>query len=207
MAADRQRPWLPWVGFAVLVVVAVAAAGFQGDAPSSARTDRPPSGLTARAAVAVVEQVDLRRGDLPPGYREVQARGAEDLDPGDRLHLCGAAVPSEAARIAGHRGAFRTRDGRRVRTEVAAYRPGGAGRAVRALQAAAPSCSRPVDPSAATSASVVLHVRLTRTSRSLAGPRDVVVQRRGDVVTVLEVDGRPARLAVDLSQVIDTRLG
>jgi len=144
VAADRQRPWLPWVGFAVLVVVAVAAAGFQGDAPSSARTDRPPSGLTARAAVAVVEQVDLRRGDLPPGYREVQARGAEDLDPGDRLHLCGAAVPSEAARIAGHRGAFRTRDGRRVRTEVAAYRPGGAGRAVRTLQAAGTSspCSR-----------------------------------------------------------------
>ena len=131
MAADALRPWLPWAGFAALVVVAVAAAGFQGDTPSSARTDRPPSGLTARAAVGVVQQVDLRRSDLPPGFREVQARGAEDLDPGDRLHLCGAAVLSEASRIAG----------------------------------------------------------------------------RGDVVTVLEVDGRPARLTVDLSQLIDARLG
>ena len=48
-----------------------------------------------------------RRGpapaDLPSGFLEVRARSGNDLDPGDRLHLCGAAVPPAAGRIAGHR--------------------------------------------------------------------------------------------------------
>ena len=87
-------------------------------------------------------RADLTLADLPSGgYREVQARSGNDLDPGDRLHLCGAAVPPATGRIAGHRRAYLGPGRRRVRTEVAVYADGGAARALDALRALAPRCS------------------------------------------------------------------
>ena len=208
------RQWLSWVAFAAVVVVAVATAGWGNDTSQPRRrqepapSSTPSSGLTARAAVSLVERADLRPGDLPREYREVVARASGDLDPGDRLHLCGAAVPSERSRIAGHRMAFVTRDGRRVRTEVAAYRPGGAERALEALRDSAPRCTNAVPPRLRDDeVPSTLALRATVDSDAGSRRREVAVLRSGDVLLVLEVDGNPPSLTLDLSRLLAARLG
>jgi len=207
-----SRQWLGWVAFAAVVVVAVATAGW-GNATSQPRrrldpspSASPPSGLTAGAAVALVKKADLRSGDLPRTYLEVVARGSSDLDPGDRLHLCGGAIPSETGRIAGHRRAYVAGEGRRVRTEIAAYRPGGAEHALEQLRRIAPTCSKAVPPRADELPSAMA-LRVTIDSDGGSSRRELVVQRNGDLLSVLEVDGNPPSMTLDLSRLLAARLG
>ncbi len=157
----EPRQWLGWVASAAVVAVAVATAGWGNE--TSVRRHRPTRpcrrSRVAVRPVALVARADLTPADLPSGYHEVRARSGNDLDPGDRLHLCGAAVPPATGRIAGHRRAFLGPDRRRVRTEVAVYADGGAARALDALRALAPRCSQPVPPGSVELPSVLaLHV-------------------------------------------------
>ena len=164
----EPRQWLGWVASAAVVAVAVATAGWGNE--TSVRRHRPtpsvpPVSVSSVRPVALVARADLTPADLPSGYHEVRARSGNDLDPGDRLHLCGAAVPPATGRIAGHRRAFLGPDRRRVRTEVAVYADGGAARALDALRALAPRCSQPVPPGSVELPSVLaLHVALVRTA-------------------------------------------
>ncbi len=201
------RPWLSWLALAALVAVAVGTAGWGND--TSVRRHHPaaappPPWVSVPTAVNLAARVDLVRRDLPAGYREVTARTG--LDPGDRLHLCGAAVPGAAGRIAGHHRAFVGPDGRRVRTEVAVYADDGAAGALDALRARAPRCSVPVPPGRVEQPSALaLHVRLT--GDDLGSPRrEVVVLRSGELLTVLEVDGSSAGRTIALARVLAARL-
>jgi hypothetical protein len=204
------RQWLPWLAVAVLVAVAVATAGWGND--TSQRRHRPtpvppPESVSVVRPVALVTRADLVRDDLPSDFHEVLARAGNDLDPGDRLHLCGAAVPPAAGRIAGHRRAFLTLDGRRVRTEVAAYADGDAAdRALSAVRHQAEACSESVPPGRFELPSVLaLHVRLDPTSRQ-PGLREVLVLRSGDALAVLETDGVTPAQTIDLARLVAARL-
>ncbi|MEO5708694.1 MAG: hypothetical protein ABIQ59_02575 [Nocardioidaceae bacterium] len=208
MSGPRQ--WLPWLAVAVLVAVAVGTAGWGNE--TSVRRHRPssvPSSATVSSVrpVALVARADLVPGDFSPAYREVLARAGNDLDPGDRLHLCGAAAPPAAGRIAGHRRAFLGPDGERVRTEVAVYSDGGADHAVDALRDQAAACSEAVPPRRVEVPSVLaLHVRLDRTAAQ-PGLRELLVLRSGDAVAVLESDGLPPARTIDIARLVAARLG
>jgi hypothetical protein len=207
-----DRRLLSWVAFAALVAVAVGTAGW-GGTPSGGPArpsdpDRSPAAVSmsrARAA-AVIRDVDLVAGDLPAGFRRVPARGASDLDVGDRLQLCGAAVPSEGSRVAAHRAAFVARGGRRIRTEVVVYRHDRVEGALARLRAAPASCAVPVRPEPVEQpATLALRVRL----RNAAGRvlRDeLVVERREDVLVLMEVDAPRGSVVLDLARVLSERL-
>ena len=205
----EPRQWLGWVASAAVVAVAVATAGWGND--TSVRRHQPPPSVpptstSAVRPVALVARADLTLSDLPGGYHEVQARSGSDLDPGDRLHLCGAAVPPAAGRVAGHRRAYLGPGRRRVRTEIAVYADGRADRALDALRTLAPRCSRPVPPGGVELPSVLaLHVALDRTT---ADPerREVVVLRSGEALAVLEVDGAAPGRTVELARTVAARL-
>ncbi|QWZ09005.1 hypothetical protein KRR39_04025 [Nocardioides panacis] len=205
----EPRQWLGWVASAAVVAVAVATAGWGND--TTVRRHQPPpavppTSVSSVRPVALVARADLALSDLPGGYHEVQARSGNDLDPGDRLHLCGTAAPPASGRVAGHRRAFLAPDRRRVRTEIAVYADGGADRALDALRSLAPRCSRPVPPGGVELPSVLaLHVALTRTT---ADPerREVVVLRSGEALAVLEVDGAAPARTIELARTVAARL-
>lgn len=133
--------------------------------------------------------------------------GRQRSRPGDRLHLCGAAAPPAAGRIAGHRRAFLGPDGERVRTEVAVYSDGGADHAVDALRDQAAACSEAVPPRRVEVPSVLaLHVRLDRTAAQ-PGLRELLLLRSGDAVAVLETDGVPPARTIDIARLVAARLG
>jgi hypothetical protein len=203
---------LSWVAFAALVAVAVGTAGW-GSTPS-ARPDRLPSAhpspvavsMSAVRAARVTRDVDLALGDLPAGFRRVPARGATDLDVGDRLQLCGAAAPGEGFRIAAHRRAFVASGGRRVRTEVVVYEHDRVEAALAGLRTAPPSCALPVRPEPVEQpATLALRVRM----RSPAGRilrEELVVERREDVLVLMEVDAPRGSIVLDLARVLSERL-
>ena len=203
------RHWLSWLAVVALVAAAVATAGWGNDTSEERHEPAPaPAGtrVSVVAAVGLVERIDLVRDDLPAGYREVPARAGNDLDPGDRLHFCAAAVPAATGRLAGHRRAFRAPDGRRVRTEVAFYANDGAARALAALRAQAPRCSVPVPPGGVElPSSLALHVRV-RPGPDGPRRRELVVLRSGAVLEVLEVDGADASRTVELARLLAGRL-
>jgi hypothetical protein len=205
----EPRQWLGWVASAAVVAVAVATAGWGNDTPQSRHQPPPsvpPTSVSSVRPVALAARADLTPGDLPSGYHEVLARSGNDLDPGDRLHLCGAAVPSSTGRIAGHRRAFLASDRRRVRTEIAVYADGGADRALEALRTLATDCSRPVPPGRVELPSVLaLHVALDRTATA-PERREVVVLRSGEALAVLEVDGAAPARTVELARTVAARL-
>ena len=207
MSGSRQ--WLPWLAVAVLVAVAVGTAGWGNDTSARRRPPAPvPSSVSVSSVrpVALVARADLVRGDFPPDYREVLARAGNDLDPGDRLHLCGAAVPPAAGRVAGHRRAFLGPGDQRVRTEVAVYADGGADRAVVALREQAVPCSRAVPPrKVEVPSALALHVRLARTAAQ-PGLRELLVLRSGDAVAVLETDDVTPWRTIDLARLLAARL-
>lgn len=157
-----------------------------------------------REAAALVRSLDLERRDLPVGFRAVTARDGTDLDAGDRLELCGAAVPSTAFRLAAHRGAFLASGGRRVRTEIVAYRSGHIEPALAELRATAPRCTHAVSPDGVEQPSTLaLDVRSAAPG---AVRRELLVQRRGDVLTLLEVDQATGPLPLALSRVLGAHL-
>jgi hypothetical protein len=204
------RQLLAWLGLAALLVVAVVSAGWGG--PSTGPGNRPatpspqPEPVSAARAVALVRAVDIVPRDLPGRYRRTVARDATDLDAGDRLDLCGVAAPSQAFRMAAHRRAFVARSGERVHTEVVAYRPGRVAKALAALRALAPRCSRPVPPAPVEQPSTLaLRVR-TADLGERSTRHELLVLRRGDVLLLLEVDGAKGSLAVEVARRISARL-
>jgi hypothetical protein len=199
------RQVLAWVGLAALLVVAVASAGWGG--PSAG--PRPASQAPSAREVDLVRAVDLRAGDLPGRFRRVVARDATDLDAGDRLDLCGVAAPTQAFRVAAHRQAFVAPQGQRVRTEVVAYRPGRVEEALAALRALAPRCSRPVPPAQVQQPGTLalrLRTRSTVGGQGPSGRQELVVLRRGQLLTLLEVDGSTATATLDLARLLGGRL-
>jgi hypothetical protein len=207
-----DRRLVSWVAFAALVAVAVGTAGWGGT--PAGRPARPPSPDPSPAAVsmsparaaAVTRAVDLVTGDLPGAFRRVPGRRASDLDVADRMRLCGAAVPSEAFRVAAHGEAFVARGGHRVRTQVVVYRQGRVEAALARLRAAPPSCAVPVRPEPVEQpATLALRVRL----RSPAGPalrEELVVERREDVLVLMEVDAPRGSMVLDLARLLSERL-
>jgi hypothetical protein len=153
-----------------------------------------------------VQDLDLTPRDVPAGFREVTPRAASDLDPGDRLDLCGIPEPPEERALAADRRAYVAADGRRIRTEVVAYRHLGADRALASLHALAATCARPVPPEAVEQpATLALRVR-TPHGYARGLPEELLVERRGNVLVVLQVDAVPGPLALDLARLVSLRL-
>jgi hypothetical protein len=209
--ADVLRRILPWLGIVALVVVAVVTAGW-GDAPAtSTRPDVPsPSSsptedsvaLTAAQAYRLVGRAALRRGDLPDGFAPVPDGPGDRLD-APSLELCGASFDSERYRLATNTLVFAAPQGRgEVQNVVVVYQPGYAARALTELAAAAPRCTRSVPPGHLEQPDT-LALRLRSTGPRGSVRHDLVVERRGDVLSLLRVDGRQGYLTLDLA----TRLG
>jgi hypothetical protein len=204
------RRVLPWVGAGVLVALAVVTAGW-GDGPAPAPPDQPtPSRpqstsatpMSAAEADNVVRTSVMVGRDLPPGFRRVTS-GYSLARP--TLRLCGATYGSEQFRIAAHRVDFRAPGhSGRLRSVVVAYEPGYAARAIAELEAAAPRCARPVKPTAEQQPDL-LALR-ERVSGPGVAPYDLVVERRGDVLSLLEVDARQDRLTLPLARRLGNRL-
>jgi hypothetical protein len=224
VVTDGLRSVLWWLAVAALVAVALVGPDLSGlvSGPASghggkrAATARPTGAAPRQprvqsvSAVSVLYGVDLDRRDVPAGFREVTARGASDLEPGDRLDLCGTAAPPEGRRLAADRRAFVAADGRRIRTEVVAYRPGGAARALAVLRAVAPACTRPVLPGPVEQpGTLALWVRSPhRPANGRPGRlvEQLLVERRGDVLVVLQVDLPRGPLTLDLARLVSLRL-
>ena len=204
----EPRQWLGWVASAAVVAVAVATAGWGNDTPQSRHQPPPvpPTSVSSVRPVALAARADLTPGDLPSGYHEVRARSGNDLDPGDRLHLCGAAVPSSTGRIAGHRRAFLASDRRRVRTEIAVYADGGADRALEALRTLATGLLAPGPSRPGRAALGPRSARRARPDRDRPERREVVVLRSGEALAVLEVDGAAPARTVELARTVAARL-
>ena len=209
---------LGWLGVVALVVAAVVTAGWgDGSGSEGPKQDRSafpsvtpsgtpvadPTSLSFAQAHSLTRNVTLRRRDLPPDFVPVHGPGDGYRLTSASLHLCGGTFESEKYRLAAHRVSYRSRDGEgRLRNVVVAYERGHAEQALAELEAAAPRCTRPVRPSAREQPdTLVLRVRRTGPAR-----RDVVVERRGDVLVMLQVDGRQGYLTLDLARRLGNRL-
>ena len=209
---------LGWLGVVALVIAAVVTAGWgDGGGPPAPKQDTStfpsvtpsgtpvadPTSLSFAQAHSLTRNVTLRRHDLSPDFVPVHAPGDVYRLTSASLHLCGATFDSEKYRLAAHRVSYRSRDGEgRVANVVIAYERGHAEQALAELEAAAPRCTRPVRPSAREQPdTLALRVRRTGPTR-----RDLVVERRGDVLVVLQVDGRQGYLTLDLARRLGNRL-
>jgi hypothetical protein len=209
---------LGWLGVVALVIAAVVTAGWgDGGGPPAPKQDTStfpsvtpsgtpvadPTSLSFAQAHSLTRNVTLRRHDLSPDFVPVHAPGDGYRLTSASLHLCGATFDSEKYRLAAHRVSYRSRDGEgRVANVVIAYERGHAEQALAELEAAAPRCTRPVRPSAREQPdTLALRVRRTGPTR-----RDLVVERRGDVLVVLQVDGRQGYLTLDLARRLGNRL-
>ena len=202
--SERIRSLLWWAAAAGLVVAAVVTADWgSGNPPTSA----PEAAAQPVTSAREVQDLDLTRRDVPAGLREVTPRGSSDLDPGDRLDLCGVPEPPEERALAADRRAYVAPDGRRIRTEIVAYRHYGADRALASLQALAEACSsRPVPPGPGEQpATLAMSVRPPgRLPGALV--EQLLVERRGNVLLVLQVDAPPGPLALNLARLLSLRL-
>jgi hypothetical protein len=209
--ASIDRRLLSWVAFAALVAVAVGTAGW-GGTPSRRPAQPPgpgpttPVSMSPAAARRVTSHVDLALGDLPAVFRRVPARGATDMGVGDRLQLCGALVPDQGFRVAAHRAAFVASGGRRVHTEVVVYQHGRGQGALDRLSGLPASCAVPVPPEPVEQpGTLALRVR----PRNAAGrilDSQLVVERREDVLVVMEVDAPRGSIVLDLARLLSERL-
>ncbi|MEP7089605.1 MAG: hypothetical protein ABI776_05790 [Nocardioidaceae bacterium] len=211
------RRVLPWLAFAVLVGVAVATAGWgsggtatpdparPSTAPSRTPSDGPTS-LSSPEAQSLVHNIGLGLRDLPPGFVRDRAGTRTALDEDASLDLCAASYPSESFRLAAHSVVYVAPDGRRVRTRVIAYEHGVADLALGELRRAAPSCTRPVRPRQVQQpGTLALRVRATG-SLNRAARHEVVVERREDVLVLLDTDGTTGPFTFDLARLLSLRL-
>ena len=207
---------LPWVGLVALLVAAVVTAGW-GDGPAKPSRERTPfpsatpSGspvadptpLSPAAARRVTRNAALRSGDLPGDFVRTgdgHALAAPSLD------LCGGHFASERYRVAAHRVTYRSRRSEgQVENVVVAYREGHVDQALAELEAAAPRCTRPVRPSSAEQPDT-LALRVRRTGPAGLVRQDLFVERRGDVLDLIRVDGRQGYLTLDLARRLGNRL-
>ncbi len=204
------RRLLSWGGLAVLLAVAVASAGWHGPTPPEPPARRPAAErqATYAAAALAVRRASLVRGDLPRGFEEVLPRNRGERDAQDHLDLCGVPVPDPGHRLATE-GHVYVAPGRRVRTDVVAYRPGYAEQALTRLRATPRSCARPIPPRAVQQPSALaLRVRLGSSVQSAgpAGRQELLVLRSGDVLSLVEVHGATPGLALHLARLLGPRL-
>ena len=208
------RRVLPWLAAVALVVAAVVTVDWGGGPSTSGPTPgRTPSPLPATRSVTSLAQarqlvhgIRLRPRDLPARFAASPADTRTVLDARAGLDLCGAAYPSEGFRLAARGAVFEAVDGRRVRTRVIAYEAGGAEQALAELRAAAPACSRPVPPGPVEQpGTLALRVRSTG-SRNRSVRHELVVERRGDVLVLLDTDRTTGALTLDLARVLSGRL-
>lgn len=209
---DVLRRLLEWLPVVAVVVAAVLLAGWgertpREEPPTPARLPFPdPTSLSGAEAQSLVRNVRLEPRDLSAEFRPGPTGTRVALDEQQGGDLCGAAYVSDGFRLAMRTDVFRTGDGRRVRTRVIAYERGRAEQAVGELRAAAPACTRPVPPQPVQQpGTLAMRVRSTG---SLDGPgrRELVVERRGDVVVLLETDGLPASVTLELARRLSVRL-
>ena len=150
----------------------------------------------------------LLRADLPRGFHRVSGQH-RPVDPSladPSLGLCGARFDSGRFRLAVHRVAFSATGNRGgVRSEVVAYEPGHVEHALAELEAAAHGCARPVKPSAEQQPDLLV-LRLRVTGPDGLRRHDLMVERRGDVVSLLEVDDRLGGLTLPLARRVGNRL-
>lgn len=198
--------------------------------PTAGPTASPAAGparLSAASARAVVRDVALLAADLPAGFG---AGGAGDrrrdvtLAAGPRHQPCprggdgGRTDGRTDGRIdAGgdwralvalgrERVAFASGDHRlRVVQEVVAYPPGGADRAVDALRRGVERCSRPV-PAEPVQQPSTLALRVLLDRSAGAPRREVLLERSGEVVSLLQVEGPAGDLALELARTTGVRL-
>ena len=105
-----------------------------------------------------------------------------------------------------HSAGFAAADGRRVGTRVIVYEDGRAEQALAELRAAAPGCSRPVPPGPVEQpGTLALRVRSTG-SLNRSARHELVVERRGDVLVLLDTDRTTGRLTLDLARLLSGRL-
>jgi hypothetical protein len=200
------RRLLPWAGVAAIVVAALVTAGWHNEPASVPQAPTPSpdaTALSASEAKRVVREATLVQGDLPGGFRMV-ASGSGLSRPS--LDLCGLTFDSERFRLASHRVVLEAPNGGgRITSVVVAFQPGYAARAIAELEATAPRCSRPVRPSAQMQPDL-LALRVRVAGASGVPPHDLLVERRGDVLSLLDVDDRLGRLTLPIARGLGNRL-
>lgn len=204
------RRVLPWLAVVALVVAAVVTVHWGGGTSTPGRTPSPVRASLSLTdlteAENVAQRVRLRARDLPAGFVPGRVDTRTVLDPRARLDLCGAAYPSEGFRLVAHSAGFAAADGRRVGTRVIVYADGRAEQALAELRAAAPGCSRPVPPGPVEQpGTLALRVRSTG-SLNRSARHELVVERRGDVLVLLDTDRTTGRLTLDLARLLSGRL-
>jgi hypothetical protein len=212
---------LPWLGVVALVVAAVVTAGW-GDGPGSPQPSRDrssfpsvtpsgtpvadPTSLSFAQAHSLTRNVVLPRRALPGDFVRVEGPHDGYRLTSASLDLCGGSFESESYRLAARRVTYRSRDRQsRVESVVVVYERGHADQALAELEATAPRCTRPVRPSAREQPDT-LALRVRRTGPARTVRRDLVVERRGDVLALLQVDGRQGYLTLDLARRLGNRL-
>ena len=198
-----------------VVAAAVLLAGWGNGAEPSARPAPPPvrgtplpaaTSLSSAEAQSLVHNVRLEPRDLPPAFAPARADTRNVLDEQAGVDLCGADYPSEEFRLAAHSTVFDAGDGRRVRTRVIAYERGRAEQALAELREAAPTCSRAVPPEPVEQpGTLALRVRSTG-SMNRAARHELVVERRGDVLVLLDTDRTAGSLTLHLARRLGVRL-
>ncbi len=206
---------LPWLGVIALLVAAVVTAGWGAGptgGPPSRRTPTPsstpvvgPTSLSAAEAHSLVRNLALARRDLPTGFTPGGRRDGYRLSM-PSLDLCGSRFESERFRLAARRVTFGSPTGRgRIHHVVVAYEHGYAEQALAELEAAAPRCSRVVRPGRQEQPDT-LALRVRTTPRAGLVRHDLVVERRGDVLSLLQVDARQGYLTLALARRLGNRL-
>jgi hypothetical protein len=207
------RALLSWVGFAVLVGLAVVSAGWGGGPPRGPSQAPAPTPSRSHAAYVVGARAarvdDLTRLDLPAGFHRVRPRDRAERDADDRLEVCGRPVPDTGHRLGVHGRDFATASGQRVRTLVSVYAPGAVEAVLDRLRATTSACAAPVAAQPVQQPdTMALRVRLPAPSGGpgVARHAELVALRRGDVLTLLHVEGMPAPRTLDLARLLDRRL-
>lgn len=203
------RRLLPWVGVVAVLVAVTVTAGWHNQPSTPAKSTPASPSPSARTSLSMAEANNvvhtsvLMRSDLPRGFRRVSGR---DGLAGPSLELCGATFDSESFRLAAHRVAFEAPGNQgRVGSVVVAYKPGRVEQALAELEGAASRCARPVKPTAEEQPDL-LAMRLRVTGATGIPRHDLVVERRGDVLSVLEVDERQGGLTLALARRLGNRL-
>jgi hypothetical protein len=198
-----------WGAVAVLLAVAVASAGWRSrpdlPAPPRARASSTHQQSMYEDAVRMVAGAELQRQDLPRRFAPVAVHNRGERDAESFLELCGSVVPSPERQLVAD-GRVYAAAGRRVRAVVVAYRPGGVERALAGLRSVPPSCAHPVPPRPVQQpATLAMRVRTGHPGHPSAR-RELVVLRRGDILSLLEVDGPSSSLPLELARVLGARL-
>lgn len=204
------RRLLPWVGVVTVLVAVTVTAGWHNQpapTPSKPTPTRPsPSARTSLSlaeANNVVHTSVLKRNDLPQGFRRVTVRDGL-AEPS--LELCGATFHSEPFGLAANRVAFEAPGNRgRVVSLVVAYQPGHVDQALAELQRASARCARPVRPTAEEQPDL-LAMRVRVTGAGGVPGHDVLVERRGEVLSLLEVDEGQGGLTLGIARGLGNRL-